>query len=56
MHKKLVVGQRGIYWDLLKNIGITGVWNHSSEGLESLIRGHPSSGSVFPCDSGLAES
>ncbi|KAB1261303.1 hypothetical protein Cadr_000022098 [Camelus dromedarius] len=34
-HKKqLMVRQRGIYWGLLKNTGIIGVWNHLSEAIQ----------------------
>lgn len=46
-HKEeLVVGQTVIYWGLLKRT--RDLW-----ALESLLRGHLRSGSVFPCDSDL---
>lgn len=31
-----MVEQRGIYWGLLKRVGITGVWNHSSEAIQGV--------------------
>lgn len=46
-HKEeLVVGQTVIYWGLLKRT--RDLW-----ALESLLRGHLRSGSVFPCDSDI---
>lgn len=32
-HKELVVGQRRIYWGLLKRVGMAEVSNHSSEAI-----------------------